>query len=110
MPMFLWQATFRPEAFKSLINNPQDRTEAARRVVEAAGGKLHHYFFAFGDHDLVLLMEFPDLASCASSVMAVAAGGAIATARTTVLMTAAEAKEAMTRAGTVSQAYAPPKA
>ena len=108
MPMFLWQARFRPEAFKSLINNPQDRTEVARRVVEAGGGKLHHYFFAFGEYDVVLLLEFPDLTSCASAVMAVASAGAFASAQTTVLMTTEEAKEAMARAGKVSQAYAPP--
>jgi uncharacterized protein with GYD domain len=108
MPMYLFQGKFSPGAFKALIAKPQDRTEAARRVVEAAGGKLHHYFYAFGEYDVVALLEFPDNTACTSAMMAVAAGGALSGGQTTVLVTTAEGKKAMAKAKAASKAYAPP--
>ena len=109
MPMYLFQGKFSPDAFKALIARPHDRTEAARKVVEAAGGKLHNYFYAFGEHDVVALLEFPDNVSCVASMMAVAAGGALSGGQTTVLMTSAEAQQAMGKANAASKAYTPPK-
>jgi len=108
MPMYLFQGKFSPEAFKALIDRPHDRTEAARKVIEAAGGKLHQYFYAFGEYDVVVLMEYPDNAACAAASMAVAAGGAMSAGKTTVLMTSAEAQKAMAKANAAAKAYAPP--
>jgi hypothetical protein len=52
-------------------------------------------------------MEIPDNVSMAAVGIAVAAGGAIKSARTTVLMTGAEGVAAMQKASSVS--YAPKK-
>lgn len=109
MPMYLFQGKFSPDAFKALIARPHDRTEAARKVVEAAGGKLHHYFYAFGEYDVVALLEFPDNTACTAAMMAVAAGGALSGGQTTVLISSAEGQQAMAKAKAASKAYAPPK-
>lgn len=108
MAMYLFQGKYSPDAFKKLISHPQDRTAAVRTLIEAAGGKLHHLFFAFGEHDVIALLEFPDNTSAAAATMAVAAGGALAGGQTTVLMTAAEAVEAMKKSGTVAGLYKAP--
>ena len=42
------------------------------------------------------------------AVVTTAAGGGVASTRTTVLMTAADAKAAMARAGSVAEGYRPP--
>jgi uncharacterized protein with GYD domain len=110
MPTYMFQGRFTPAAFQKLIAKPHDRTEAARKVIEAAGGRLLHYFYAFGEHDVVVLMEFPDNAGCAAALMAVASGGALAGGQTTVLMTGAEGVAAMTKAAAAAQAYQPPTA
>ena len=108
MPMYLFQGKYTPETFKKLIARPHDRVAAVRKLVEEGGGKLHHMLYAFGEHDVVVLMEYPDNASAAAVSMAVAAGGALSAGQTTVLMTAAEAQEAMKRAGSLASAYKPP--
>lgn len=108
MPMYLFQGKYTAAAFQSMVARPQDRTEAVRKAIEAAGGKLHHLFFAFGEHDVVVLMEHQDNASCAAAMMAVAASGALSGGQTTVLMTAAEAQAAMAKGATVAKAYVAP--
>jgi uncharacterized protein with GYD domain len=107
MPMYLFRGKYTSEAFKAMIAKPHDRTEGARKVVEAAGGKLHHLFFAFGEYDVIALVEHPDNASYTATVMALAASGAFAGGETTVLMTAAEAQAAMTKASAAAAAYVP---
>ena len=76
------------------------------KLFEAAGGRLHHYFFAFGECDAVIIGEAPDNTAYASLMLAALGGGAASTSRTTVLMTHEEGVEAFRRAGKV--AYAPP--
>ena len=109
MPMYLFQGKYTPETFRKLIAKPQDRTAVVSRLAEAAGGKLHHLLFAFGEHDVVALLEYPDNTSAAAAIMAVAAGGALSAGQTTVLMTAAEATAAMKKAGSFAGAYKTPK-
>ena len=48
MPFYLYQLAYSGEALKAMVQNPSDREAAARKLVEALGGKLHHLFFAHG--------------------------------------------------------------
>jgi len=108
MPMYLFQGKYTPAAFKSFVEKPQDREAAVRAATEAAGGKLHHLLFAFGEHDVVALLEYPDNVTAAAAIMTVAAAGGLSAGQTTVLLTAAEAQQAMKKAGTITAAYKPP--
>ena len=47
MAFYLYTANYTADAVKALIKDPQDRASAARKIVEAAGGTLHHAFAAF---------------------------------------------------------------
>ena len=60
MPFYLFQAKYTSAAIKAMCDNPQDREKAARPLIEASGGKLHHLFFCMGEHDVVALIEAPD--------------------------------------------------
>jgi uncharacterized protein with GYD domain len=108
MPFYLTRAKLSQEAIKALLANPQDRTAAVAKLDEALGGKLHHYFFAFGEYDVVLLGELPDNTSAAAALLTTAGSGAIVAQETTVLLTMDEAVSAMRKAGTVSGSYVPP--
>ena len=100
MPYFLHQVSYTPEAIAKLIANPQDRFEAVRAPIEKLGGKIKDSYFAFGQYDAVLITEMPDNVSAAAIALAFAAGGALRNCQTTTaLMTAAEALEAMRKAG-----------
>ena len=100
MPFFLHQVSYNAEAMARLIANPQDRIEVVRVPIEKLGGKIKDAYFAFGEHDAVLITEFSDNLSAAAISMAFAAGGAVRSSTTTPLLTASEAVEAMRRAGT----------
>ena len=100
MPFFMHQVSYTPEAMARLIANPQDRSEAVRGPIEKLGGKIKDVYFAFGQHDVVLITEMPDSVSAAAIAMAFAAGGAVRNAQTTALMSMAEGIDAMRKAGT----------
>ena len=77
MPFYLYQIAYSPVAVKALVANPSDRKAAASKLIEAAGGKLHHLFFAFGKYDVVCLIEAPDDTTMAAGALAVAASGTV---------------------------------
>jgi uncharacterized protein with GYD domain len=57
-------------------------------------------FFAFGDFDVLAITEMPDNISAAAIAIAFAAGGSVAGIKTTPLLTASQAVEALRKAGT----------
>lgn len=103
----MFQASYTAQAIKALVNNPQNREEAARTVIEAVGGKLLHMYFCFGTADVVAIIEAPDDKSMAACSMAIGASGAFSAGSTTSLMTPAEAMEAMQAAQTAAAVYKP---
>jgi len=101
-----WQ--FKDATAKALVDKPQNRTAPARGLIQGFGGKLLSYYFAFGDYDGVAICEFPDPISVAACSMKAASSGAFARFETTVLMTAAEAEEAMKKAKGAKVQYRAP--
>jgi uncharacterized protein with GYD domain len=108
MPHYLVQAAYTPEAWATLVSSPQDRSEPVRRMVEEAEGALDAFYLAFGDFDVVAIVELPDDATAAAVSMATSAAGAVRAIRTTPLIAPDEAVRALTKAKTV--AYQPPVA
>ncbi len=81
-----------------MIAHPVDRTEVVRPVIEKLGGKLLHAWFAFGDSDIFVIVEFPGNVEAAALALAIAGGGGFKAMKTTPLMSVAEALEAMKKA------------
>lgn len=100
MPRFLHQVSYTSEAMARLIANPQDRFEAVRGPIEKLGGKIEHGYFAFGEHDAILITDMPDTISAAAIALAFAAGGGLRNCTTTPLLTTSEALDAMRKAAT----------
>jgi uncharacterized protein with GYD domain len=98
MPHYLLQAAYTPEAWADLLTRPHDRIDAIRPVIEKLGGTLVHGWFAFGDYDIVAVVEMPTNIEAAAFALAGSAGGAVKAFKTTPLMTAAEGIEAMKKA------------
>ncbi len=98
MPLYLTQVAYTQEAWQSLLKNPQDRIEAIRPAIEKLGGRVIHGYFAFGDYDIVAIMEMPDNIAAAAIAIAFAAGGACKAIKTTPLMSTAEGIDALRKA------------
>jgi uncharacterized protein with GYD domain len=106
MPLYLTRFSYTPATGARLIKNPEDRREAAKQYIESVGGKLHGFWYAFGDHDGYNLWEAPDNVSMAATALAIGAGGALSSVQTTVLLTVEETLAALEKASAIQ--YRPP--
>jgi len=95
MSLYLTRFSYTPETWARLIGNPEDRREAAKSYIEAVGGQLQGFWYAFGEHDGYTLWEAPDNVSMAAVALAISGGGALSSFETTVLMTVDETMEAL---------------
>ena len=106
MPFYLTRFSYTPKAWAMLVKNPEDRRAAARQYIESVGGKLHGFWYAFGDQDGYNLWEAPDNVSMAATAIAISAGGALNSCHTTVLLTVEETVAALQKAASIR--YRPP--
>ena len=108
MARYLFQLAYTPESWAAQLKNPQNRIEAVTPIIEGLGGRIESSYFAFGDYDLIGVLELPDNVSATAFAMAVIAGGAVKTYKTTPLMTIEEGIQAMRRGAEAG--YRPPGA
>jgi uncharacterized protein with GYD domain len=108
MPLYMYQAAYTSESLAAQLKKPENRVEAVgRSVCEAVGGKLVGGWYCFGDYDLAIVADVPNNEAMAAIALAIAAGGAVKSAKTTVLMTGAEAVAGMKKADAVAKVYKP---
>ena len=98
MPVYLQQVAYSTEGWEALVGKPQNRIEAVRPAIEKLGGKIQSAWFAFGDYDVVLIIEMPSNVDAGAIGMAFAAGGACKSVKTTPLLTVEEGVQAMQKA------------
>ncbi|MBB4436990.1 MULTISPECIES: GYD domain-containing protein [Rhizobium] len=101
MAMYLTRFSYTPETWARMIEKPEDRRAAARSYIESVGGKLHGFWYAFGEHDGWNLWEAPDNVSMAAVALAIGAGGALSSMETTVLLSVEDTIEALEKAKSI---------
>jgi uncharacterized protein with GYD domain len=106
MAYYLLQVSYTPEAWSALLQNPRDRVAELKPVVDKLGGSFESAYFAFGEYDIVSILQMPANADMAAFSLAAAAGGACRAVKTTPLMTVDEGVEAMRKAAAIG--YHPP--
>ena len=99
MPYFLIEGSYTSEAWAALTRKSEDREKSFKDFVERAGGKVKAFYFAFGESDVVGIIETPDAGSAAAIAVAVTSVGHLKHFRTTPLMTNQEAMDVMKKAG-----------
>jgi len=98
MALYMYQAGYTAESMAAQVKEPHDRIEAVRPALEALGAKILAAGYPFGDYDVMVVYEAADDTVAASIAMAVAAGGATRSARTTRLLTGPEWVESLRKA------------
>ena len=101
MARYLIQVSYTPESWAAQIKNPSNRLEVVAEMLAPAGITFVDAYYAFGEFDVVAIIEGPDNVSTAAAIIAIAAGGATSKVQTTVLMSADEGVEAITKAGSI---------
>ena len=101
MPHYLIQASYTADALAALAKNPQNRIDTVAEAAAKQGGRLEVGYFAFGDYDVVCIVEMPDNVSAAGIAIGSASKGHIRSIKTTPLLTSEEAVEAMQVAASI---------
>ncbi len=99
MPLFMSQFSYTPEAWAALTQNPEDRSEPLRRLLESMGGRLVSMHYSFGEYDGLIILEAPDEKTAAAGVLAAVSAGHVKAIKTTTLLTVDDAMEVFRRAG-----------
>ena len=107
MALYMYQAAYTAESMAAQINEPQDRIEAVRPALEALGATILAGGFPFGEYDVLVIYEAPDDTTAASLAMAIAAGGAVKSSKTTRLLSGQEWTESLRKAQ--GSQYRPPR-
>jgi uncharacterized protein with GYD domain len=87
MPTYLFQAHYATEGVRGVIQEGGTvRRDAVAKLLEASGGRLECFYFAFGDVDVYAIGELPDEQTAAAIAMAINADARVSVA-TTLLLT-----------------------
>lgn len=106
--LFITYASYSNTGTKALIDQPTDRSEAIKELVEKAGGKFKELYMTTGMNDIVLITEMPDGSDAVALGMAVTASGAVSKTTTVRAWTASEFKGIAEKAAKFSGNYKPP--
>ena len=108
MSKYLFQLAYASDAWATQVKNPKSALDRATTVIESLSGKIEALYYAFGEYDLIGIMDMPSNVNAAAVSLAVSAGGAVKSMRITPLMEMDEGVAAMKAAATAT--YNPPSA
>jgi len=104
MPKYLISANYTTTGMEGVRSaGAKSRVDSVTTMLEAMGGRLESFYFAFGDTDVFAIADVPDDEAAAAVAMTINSSGAV-TIRTTKLLTPEQVDEALRR--TVD--YSPP--
>ena len=98
MSKYLIQLAYTSDAWATQVKNPKSALDRATTVIESLGGKIESFYYAFGEYDVVAIIQFPDNASAGAFSVAASAGGAVKAIKMTPLMTIDEGMDMMRKA------------
>lgn len=97
MAKFFITASYTAEGAKGLRKEGgSKRQRVVAKAVESLGGTLDSFYFSFGRHDVVAIIDLPDNVAAAALSLAIAATGSVRI-RTTPLLTPEEMDHASSK-------------
>jgi len=104
MPKYLIQARYTAQGIQGLVNDSASGRRAdVQAAIGALGGKVEAFYYAFGDDDVVLILDLPNSITAAALSLTISGSGAVQV-RTTPLLTV----EDVDRALEIKMKYRPP--
>jgi len=108
MAHYLIEVGYTSESWSSQVQNQPDVVDRISPALKACGATLESIYYAFGDADLIAIIDFKTPEDAAAFALAVTASGALRSYKTTPLLTVEQGMAAMKRASTVRGKYSPP--
>jgi uncharacterized protein with GYD domain len=94
MAKYLVTGSYTTEGLKGLLKEGgSGRRKAVEEAVKSMGGHLEAYYFAFGDNDVITIVDVPDHVTAAALAIGISSTGTVGT-KTTVLLTPEEIDQA----------------
>ncbi len=109
MARFMLMGKYSPEAMKAILETGSDREAAAKKAVEAAGGKLLGFYGMFGqDYNVAIIVETPGKPEYIGAIAPALMAGTFSAFKSIPLYTAGEVVKATAIAKKVQASYSPP--
>lgn len=104
MPKYLVQARYTTEGIQGLVrDSASGRRADVQAAVKTLGGKVEAFYYAFGDDDVVIILDLPNSIKAAAVGLTVSGSGTVRV-RTTPLLTVEEVDQALE----IKMEYRPP--
>lgn len=95
MAKYLIQATLNADGMKGVEKDTgTGRRAAVTKAIEGLGGKVEAFYFSLGEHDVVVVVDMPDIVAVTAANMHVNESGLVRT-KTTALLTVEEVNKAI---------------
>jgi uncharacterized protein with GYD domain len=91
--IFITQGNYTHHAMAGMLEQPEDRSVAVKKLLAKVGAKVINYYFTFGQYDFLLIGEAKDEHAWMAGLMVVGATGGVSNLTTTVAVTTAQAKQ-----------------
>ena len=108
MAHYLIEVGYTAEAWSAQVESQANVVDRISPALKVCGGKLETIFYAFGDCDLIAIIDFKNAEDAAGFALAVTSSGALRSYKTTPLLTVDQGLASMKRAAEARKAYAPP--
>ena len=110
MPKYMLAGSYTPETWAAMVEAPEDRSVAARKLCESVGGKLESFYWAFGPDDWVAIADLPNDEAAGAISLATTSAGVSRGARTTKLITMDQAQQMLRKTKEATAGYMKPGA
>ena len=95
MPKYLFQAKYTTEGIHGLVrDSASGRRADVQAAVKALGGNVEAFYYAFGDDDVVTIVDLPDNIKAMALGLTTTGSGAVRV-RTTPLLTVEDVDKAL---------------
>ena len=95
MPKYLLQAKYTTEGIQGLVgDSASGRRADVQAAVKALGGKVEAFYYAFGDDDVITIVDLPDNIKAAALGLTSTGSGAVRV-RTTPLLSVEDVDAAL---------------
>jgi uncharacterized protein with GYD domain len=108
MPKYAIFFSLTGETVSRFIEHPGDRTAAVKAMTDATGGSVESYYWMFGKHDGMVIVDVPDSQTAAAISLAVSSSGAFRGMETHELFEGGDLAALADKARSVRAAYVPP--
>jgi uncharacterized protein with GYD domain len=108
MAHYLIEVGYTAQSWATQIDTKANVIERITPALDSCGATLESMYYAFGENDLIGVIDFKKPEDAAAFGLAMAAGGALRTYKTTPLLSVEQGMTSMKKAAEIRKQYAPP--